>query len=324
MLKAFKNNTILQIVVTLIATIILWSGSFISPVGMLPERFFSPLYGLFHSLLAHLPRLATAIALLLIFVEAIWFNIILSNTKLAKINWLMPSLLFILAMSWQQDNITLTPMLLAWLPLLAAINQLLSSGNTSLEFHRNFNATFFIGIAILCYLPVAVYIIPFFLVFVSYKSYHWRDFIIALMGFTAPLFVLVLYAFLTDKLDYYVILFLHDIVNVNLHFNLSNVVDIITNVFFIIILFWAMFSQLFSNIDNTIQVRINSTVIIFPLVAALFMLMYDSIFVVNTQLLAIPFTYFVSNLLATTRKRLWINELTFAIILLAPVIAILN
>lgn len=303
----------------LLAATLLWVGAFITPVAMEPERYFSPIYGLVYSLLASTPRLASAVALLIVIFEAIWLNIILFNNKLNKVNWLMPALMFILVISWQSRNLTITPMLLAWLPLLAAMRQLLSSGNTSLGVDHNFNASFLIGIAALCYLPLTVFVIPFFFLFISYKSYHWRDFIVALMGLGGPLFLLVVYAFLCDKLDYYFILYCHDIINIHIAFNLNSTADIVSNVVFFIILFWVLFSQLFSINDSTIQQRINTVVLLLPLVAALLILPYDTLFTVNTQFTAVPFAFLSSNFLATDHKRRWINDTLFVILLLTPI-----
>lgn len=318
MLKAFRHNTLLQLLVILLITVILWMKAFVVPVEMRPIHYFSPIYTLLQSFLIHLPRLASAIALLLILVEGIWLNIILSNNKLTKINWLMPTLLFILAISWSNESATLSPMILASLPLLAAVTQLLASGNTNLEVDRNFNAAFLLGIATLCYFPVAAYIVPFFLVIVTYKSYHWRDIIVAILGITAPIFLMLIYSFLTDKLEYYYILFIHDIVDVHFNFDTSNLVGVVTNIIFIMILLWALFSQFSTINDTTIQQRINTIIFTLPLVAILLMLPYDNIFTINTQFAAIPFAFISNNLLATERKRLWINELLFWIILLTP------
>lgn len=323
MFKAFRHNTILQLITILLVTVILWLRAFVSPVDMQPAHYFSPIYTLLHSLLIQLPRLASGIAILLIIFEGIWLNIILFNNKLSKVNWLMPMLLFIIAISWCNGLHTLTPMILAWLPLLAGIGQLLTSGNTNLEVDRNFNTAFLIGIAILCYLPVATYIIPFLLIFVTYKSYRWRDIIVAILGLTAPLFLLMVYAFLTDKLEYYHILFMHDIVDFNLSFNTSDTTEVISNIIFLLILFWALFSQISTINDTTIQQRINILIFLLPLVATLLMLPYDSIFTVNTQFAALPFAFITGNLLATERKHKWINELLLWFILLTPLLSLI-
>lgn len=321
MLAAFKRNNLLQILFILIAVILLWVKAFLSPAGMAVEHYFSPLYGLLHDLLSSCPKVAAALALLLIVVEGVWLNLIMSYNKLGDTNWLMPTLLFILAMGWQGGSLTLTPMTVAWLPLLAAASQLLSRGDTSLGVSRNFNAAFLVGIATMCYLPAVVFVVPFLLSFVSYKAYRWRDLVVAILGLTAPLLLLVVYAFLTDKLEYYLILFRHDIVDMHIVTDTSDMADIVSNILFILILLWAFLSQLMSLGDTTIQHRINTVVFMLPLTAALLMLPYGTVFVVDTQGAALPFAFLVSNLLAIKRKHSWINELVFCIILLGCLLA---
>ena len=102
------------------------------------------------------------------------------------------------------------------------------------------------------------------------------------------------------------------------------VADIITNIFFIIILLASLFAQLSSLNDKTIQQRINTIILILPLVATLLLLPYDSLFTVNTQFAAIPFAFLTANFLATERKRKWINETLFWLIIIAPFISLVT
>lgn len=321
MLKAFRQNSLLQAIVTLLVTALLWVRAFIAPPVMEVERYFSPLYGLVQGLLSGMPRVAVALALVLVLLEGVWLNIILSNNKMSSVNWLMPTLMFMLAMSWDASQLTVTPMLLSWIALLGAIAQLLTSGNTSLEVDRNFNASFLVGVAAMCYMPAITFTIPYLLLFVSYKSYQWRDIIVAILGFLAPFFLLVVFAFMTDKLEYYFILFRHDIVNLKPSFDTSGIPKVIANLLFIIILLWALFTQLITMNDSTIQQRINRTIMFLLLVATLLMLPYDTIFTINTQTAALPFAFLTSNLLATDRKRQWISDLAFLLIIITPLIA---
>ena len=184
----------------------------------------------------------------------------------------------------------------------------------------DYNNYLFIGIAIMCYLPVAVFIVPFFFVFVTYKSYHWRDFIVAILGITAPAIILFTYAFLTDKLDYYFILIRHDILNVGLYISSQGVADIVKNIIFILILLWALLSQISTLNDSTIQQRINTVLFILPLLGAILMLPYDKLFTIDTQPTALVFAFIGSNLLAADRKHAWINEVLFWIIIITPIV----
>lgn len=324
MLKSFRQSSLLQIIVILLVTAILWLRAFVDPSPMATEHYFSPIYSLIQGLLATSPRLCTAITLVLIIFEAVWLNIILASNKMNKANWMMPTLLFILAISWRPEQLTLSPILLAWIPILAATTQMLTKGNTTLEVDRIFNAAFCIGVASLCYLPTIVFVIPLLLVFITYKLYRWRDFIVALLGIAAPIFILFIYAFLADKLDYFIILIGHDIVNLRFSTNDADIADIITNIFFIFILLASLFAQLSSLNDKTIQQRINTIIFILPLVATLLLLPYDSLFTVNTQFAAIPFAFLTANFLATERKRKWINETLFWLIIIAPIISLVT
>ena len=317
MLKAFRQNSLLQIIVILLVIALLWLRAFVDPTPMHSEHYFSPIYELLLGILQPFPQICNVVTILIIIIEAVWLNLILANNKLNKANWLMPTLLFVLAACWRPDQMTLSPALFTGLPILAAINQMLTRGNTTLEVDRVFNAAFCFGIAILCFLPNIVFVVPLIFVLVTYKLYRWRDHIVAILGITAPAFLLFFYAFLTDRLDYYIILIRHDIVNIQLAANTSSIVDMVTNAVFIILLLVSLFSQLSTLNDKTLQHRINTIILILPLIATLLLLPYDSLFTINTQFATIPFAFLTANYLATDRKRKWINDILFSIIILA-------
>ena len=78
------------------------------------------------------------------------------------------------------------------------------------------------------------------------------------------------------------------------------------------------------NLTNDVilhSVTQNNNEVLKGLTAALLMLPYGTVFVVDTQGAALPFAFLVSNLLAIKRKHSWINELVFCIILLGCLLA---
>ena len=204
MLRLFKQSAPVQIAAIIIAAALLWVRAFIEPIPMAAEYHFAPIYTLFYSWLNMTPRLASAVALLFVMAEGLWLNIILVEFKAAKPNSLMPTLLYLLAMSWNSHCLTITPMLLVNIMVIASFSQLLSNGATSLNVSRNFNAAFCIGLAALCYMPALSYVVPFLFIFIIYKLYRWRDIVVSLLGVIAPSLVFFTYAFLKDRLQTHV------------------------------------------------------------------------------------------------------------------------
>lgn len=321
MLKIFKQNTIGQILVIAVTIIALWTRAFIVPVAMPASHFFSPLYELVYSWLSPVPRLASGVALLLVLVQGVWINAILTNHKITKAHSLMPMFLYITVMSWNSSQLTITPMLLASLPLLAATSQLLSDGGTQLTTERNFNASFCIGLIGLFHLPALCYIVPFLFVFIIYKMYRWRHLLISILGLLATPILLLTYAFLSDKLDYYLILVRHDLSNIDFQWQPASFLEALPTFILLALLLAAVFKQLGSLNDRTVHQRINTGILCLPLIAAVILYLYPHTPTFDIQPLALPFAFVGTLLLMAQRKRLWINE---TLIILFIVCALIN
>ncbi len=320
MLRIFKQNTPAQILILLLSAALLWAKAFIEPVPMEAGMHFSPLYDLLYEWLNTAPRLASAIALVLVIAEGIWLNIILVNYKIAKANSLMPTYLYFLAMSWSTPSLTITPMLIVNIMIICACSQMMSDGATTLSVSKNFNAAFCFGMAALCYMPALCFIIPFLFIFVTYKLYRWRDIIVGFLGIVAPSIVLFTYAFLKDKLQYDLILIAHDFSSLDLSFGsipfLTNLPDMV----FVIILVASLFNALSSLNEKTVNQRINTTVLTLPLLASISIMLLTGVLPIDAQLMAITFAFTANAFLYTERKRRWISESLFWIILIAAIL----
>lgn len=320
MLRLFKQSAPVQIAAIIIAAALLWVRAFIEPVPMAPEHHFAPIYWLFYSWLSMSPRLASAVALVFVVAEGLWLNIILVDHKAARANSLMPTLLYLLTMSWNAADLTITPILLVNIMVIAAFSQLLSGGATSLSASRNFNAAFCIGLAALCYMPALSYILPFLFVFIIYKLYRWRDVVVSLLGLVAPSIVFLTYAFIKDRLQYDLILISHDFLDVNIMWNRTPVVETICAVVFVVIFVLALLYTLTNMNEKMIQQRINNGVISLPILAAIVIMLMSRITPLNTQLLAPTFAFTASHYLYADRKKAWIGEAIFWTIVVASII----
>ena len=299
MIRLFKQSTLGQILVILLTAMLLWVKAFITPVDTAVCNYFSPIYGFVFGWLSHLPRLATALALLLTLVEGAWFNLILTNHKMTKANSLMPMLLYVVAMSWNYELLTMTPMLLVNALVLASCSQLLSDGTTSLTVGHNFNASFCIGLMALCYLPSLCYFVPFSSI------------------------ILFTYAFMCDKLDYYLILIQYDLLNFNFHFESISFWRLLPTLVFLLILVAALFRQLGSIGDNIVHQRINTGIVILPLIASILLTSYTKFQPLDTQSYVIPFSFLVTRFLMAERKRHWVNETLIWLVLICALVNVL-
>lgn len=320
MIRLFKFSTFGQVIVIILTALLLWVRAFIHPVEPQLSEMFAPLYEVVYGWLSEMPRLASALALIMIIVEGVWLNLMLYNNKLIGANNLIPTFLYLIAMSWGYTQLTITPVLFVNLCILATIKQLFSHSNMTLDVERNFNASFLIGLASLFYLPAIVYIIPFIFVFVLYKLYRWRHIAVSITGFIAPSIILLTYAFLSDKLQYYLYLIGHDIASVHVVWQQCPTWTTIFNILYIAMLTIMTLKVLASSGDKVMNQRINTGILTLPILACIAILFYMKLFPVDTQASAIVFAFVASSFFLADRKRKWIGEVVLWILVLCSII----
>ena len=308
MLKFFKHNNAWQVIIILITVALLWARAFITPVTFQSSQIFSPLFDMLFGWTRRLPILATAIALIITLAEGLWLNSLLFSQKLIPPGSLLPMLLYIVAMSWDVEQLTITPLLMVNMMLLASISQLMTEGATTLNIERNFNASFCIGIALLFYIPAWTLIIFLILVFVTYKMYNWRQIAAWLLGLIGPMLLFLTYAFISNKLTYYLFLMQYDISNIGLRIEHAGLLLSLRNIFFITILFLPVIAQIAQSTDSTIHSRIIIRILLLPLVGGIGMMLYTQMFPADTQLFAVTFAFTTTTAMFTHRKKKWINE----------------
>ncbi|MCR5191795.1 MAG: hypothetical protein K6D59_00695 [Bacteroidales bacterium] len=317
MINLFKQNTLGQVIVILLAAIALWSRAFIQPIDLQAASRFAPLYEPLYMVFKNLPRLASGIALLLVLLEGAWLNLLLASHKIVSANSLMPTMVYLLMMSWNPSSLTITPQLIVNIAVIATCSQLYSDGSSQLSFEKIFNAAFCIGFASLCYLPALGYILPFLLVFIVYKLYKWRDIAVAFFGLIAPYIVYFLYTYLNNRLQYSLILMQHDIVDFKLIVNEINLYKTIGDAVLLSFLLASILLQLSKMNDNVIHRRINVWVSTLTVLGAVVMAFYETMFPANMQALSFPAAFLLSAFLLYPRKRKWINETLFWTIIAA-------
>ena len=190
----------LQTVIVIVATLLLWGPALVSPQPMTAGDHPAVLYGLLCDWLMPLPRLAVIIALLLTLTEGIMLNLLLANVGLVSQNSLLPTLLYIVAVSAGAP--TLTPVILVNGCVIACLNQLFLRGTLlTIPPEKICGATVLIGIATFFYQPAVFLMVSYLLIASNYRLYSWKDWALMLLGFAAPYVLLVLILYLADGLS---------------------------------------------------------------------------------------------------------------------------
>lgn len=301
MLKLFEKNTILQAVIILVVTALLWGQAFADPQPIAPSGHYAPLYDLLCSLNPS-PLVATILAMMLVVLGGFFFNYILVRANLASQNSLLPTLLFIVAMSATSPS--LSPSLLAALLVIVIVNlMLLHSTLLTVAPDKIFGTAAIIGIASMLYMPSLTLIASYLLVVVNYRLYGWRDWMMFLLGLLAPYLLLWAILFLNDSLlDSFTAMadeFSTVTFTVAHLSSLQTAAHIVLLAVFVVslLLVWSRMGE------RTVVWQKNSTTIMLLTITPLAIMPYSHLFPVNYHFLAIPFAYCLYQRFALSRQR---------------------
>ncbi len=326
MLKLFERNTIVQAILILTVTGLLWAKAFVHPLPMVATGYYSPLYDLLCQL-SLTPFLATLLALILVVGGGIYLNITLANANLVSQNSLLPTLIFIIAMS--ANETALSPSLLASLIVIVIVGRLMLHGTLlTVPTNKIFASAALIGIASMLYLPSLMLIVAYLLIAINYRLYGWRDGMMLLLGLLAPYLLLwSIQLFTNDLLAGFALM------GDNLgHFNptvgnfstLQAIADIFLLSVFVVSLFvvWSRLGE------KPIVWQKNATTVMLISVAAVAILPFSQMFPVDLKFFSLPFTFCLSYRLTLQQKRSmgkkksWHNHLYDLLFILIIIFAI--
>lgn len=331
MLKLFQGNMVVQALLIVVATLVLWGGSLLTPPAVEVAAHPGVLYAPVARWLADLPRLAVVLAMLLVLAEAIWLNILLSGAGLVSQNSLLPTLLYLVAMS--AGTTTLTPLVFVGAALIACLDKLLLRGTLlTIPSSKACGATMLIGIASLFYPPAILFMLSYLLIAANYRLYNWRDWAVMLMGFAAPYLLLVLVLYLTDGLDSWWTATLEGFSNIGFHVGSASSLSIAAGALLAGILLWGLLATGGRLTERPVVWQKNATTVMLLLVGGFALLLYNPLLPLGKLLaaMALPFTFCTYRLLTASteivsgfgrrRRRAWIYDLLLILILIAALL----
>lgn len=311
MLKIFRTDVFLQTVVILVVAVVMWLGVFISPQPM-PMVGGGQLYYWLAGLFS--PLVGTIVAFVLVLFEGFLLNAILYRHKMISQSTLLPMLFYVIAMSLGKP--TLTPLLVANLMLLLAVDQLMLTGTLlSLPLDKVFGASASIAIATLFCPAMAVFFIPLVASMFNYSLYTWRDAAMLLLGLLAPYIILETIFFLNDQMFYRNYLILYSFTDIHLSTQGGWVEWVGSGIFLVTLLFGL--GAVFVNSQNrNINFKKNiSTILLFLLGSVAYML-YTSIIPMPTQAFALPFACCCTSLFIEPQRKEFGTNLIFMLLIL--------
>lgn len=325
-MKLFNQSILLQAAVILVATLALWVPALAAPVAMPTAGGGAPLYNLLVQWLQPVPLAAVIIAMVAVVTEGVMLNLLLANAGLTSQNSLLPTLLFIIAMS--APATTLTPMVPVAALTIACLQQLTLKGTLlTISVERACAATAMIGLASLFYLPATLLILSYMLVAINYRLYSWKDWAAMILGFIAPYVLLATVLMFTGGLQEWWQSVTDTVDNIHPHAGSFTPLQAVCNVALAVALLAGMVSVWSLSGERTVVWQKNASNSLTIIVGALAILAVTQLFPIDMQLVAIPFAFCLTCLLTpptrtmTRRKRKeWVYTLILILIFIAALI----
>ena len=305
MLNLFRKNEFLQLVIILVAGVALWMPSFLHPAAAMPQVGNAPLYELLASWLSPHPQLATWVAFVLVVLEGWLLNVLLYNHKVLSQSTLFPMFAYVLLMSHGGEPLTLTPMILVNLALLGCLSQLMVPDTLTISFDQIFQASALVALATLCYLPAITLMVPLIIIFLVHSLYHWRHWVMLLLGFLAPYILLALCYFMADRLGYISYLYRGALADFSLRgWRIDTEVwGLVAQGGTLALIVVSLLALLSGAKEHTTMYRENVTTLSVTILAAVGMMAYEQCLPLDLQLLALPASVMVALFLLSLSPR---------------------
>jgi len=306
----FKSNFQILIPVLFIIGIVIWLYSFINPVlPPLPKQT-ELFYILLYKYIILLPPIVISlIGFTLLFVQSLVLNNLIINFSLTEKNTYLPALVYFVLMSIFPSFCTVNQVLIVNLVVILCLNILFNFYLKEEEYAQIFNIAFVFSLLTLLYYPSVFYIVFLWIIFIIYRLFKWREWLISVIGFLLPFLFVSFYFFWKDnfhEMNMFLNVFKPDIIDIN-----YKSIKIIIILFMQLLIFYTGIKYRLLTKDKIVMQRKLAGIFI-----ALYILNFlPFFFIPNTSLIQICTTFlaasvFVSNVFIKLKKG-WISELIF-------------
>jgi hypothetical protein len=246
------------------------------------------------------------IAVLLIFIQSILVNKIMTTHRLSRESSLMAGLTYAVMSSLLYQNVGLSAILVANTFIILALDELLSLYKSNSTVVQLFNLGFFTGCAACCYIPYSSYFLFAIVGVLIIRSFKILDLAQLLIGFFIPYFLIFTYKYYFD-LPFGDLNYVQDVFFRIPLFNISY--PLITYVSIGLIMFFTILSVLFYRkitYKKAVQVKKKFDVVYWLLLfAGLSMLTFQSQMFEHLLAVSIPISLGIGALVSDSPNRLY-------------------
>lgn len=247
--------------------------------------------------------ITSAIALGILIIESFIISAITGRFKILRLNNLLPSLVYILLMSFRQDFLTITPALISNFFIIILLYYLFDLYFTHNHLLHAFNVSFIVGLATLLIPENLFLLLLIWISFIIYRTYGLREWIISVTGIVIVFLFTASFYYLNDSLDVFIQLYAD-------YFESTQPgLPSISGEFIPFILVIALFTlitlprMIFKLDENIIRTRKRLNVVIFLIIIGLGMIFINPAnWHFNIYLLFVPLSISISRLIISLKK----------------------
>ncbi len=199
--RLYRSGYVINIVLFVLISLLLWLGVFLSPVTTIPKIGSGFLDYLVPTSEQVSPYLLSIGAFLLVVAEALLLNSIVNGIPVFSRASFFVALIFMILISYQPAMQTFHPILVANLFIILSLRNLVKCYSKEPTYRETFNASFWVAIASLFYLPLALMLVFIWAAFIIYRISSWREWFITVIGFITPMLFLLSMLFITNRLN---------------------------------------------------------------------------------------------------------------------------
>ena len=198
-IRLFRAKYFYQYVFFFILALALWSDVLIYPNKIKIEHFSTGAAWL-DLVFTKFPIITIILSFKLLIFQALLFNQLHDNHRLAERNQMLVAAFYVILMSSSPILIKPNIMLIVNLLMIILMNIMFNILGENEPYRQVFDVSFLVGIASLLYFPAVFFIIFIWLCFVVYQIFTWREWVISILAFLIPYLFLGTYYFWTDQI----------------------------------------------------------------------------------------------------------------------------
>lgn len=310
--KFFKSEYYLQLFVLVILTLIVFifgtENYQVSAEKSISSVFFISIKNIFvHNL----------ISFTLIILNAILIRRILSTNEFINKKSLLPAFIFSFTALLLSNSPNFHQILISNSIIVYSYGDLLKIYNKNESYETIFNNSFLLSLITLIYLPSSLFIPIIWLIFIIFRNFKWREWIISIIGIFTPYFLLFSLMYLTDNLYKYLSFFHSFFINLNLlkfKLNIQEKIFLIMFVTFYIVSFFSVIGRF--NDKNIYFRKKISTMLNYTVFCILILIIGNNECKGNFLYLTTSFSLFLTSYIEQIKSN-WITELFYYTLILS-------